>query len=83
MHKKITDWTIGSDPEFAAIDAAGTPRSVIGLVPGTKHEIYDLGNGFGCQQDNVMVELTMKPCSNKEEFVETMLEGKNMLNDVL
>ena len=83
MHNKINEWTIGSDPEFAAVDVTGTPRSVIGLIPGTKHEIHDLGSGFGCQQDNVMAELTIPPTDNKNQFVGHILHGKQMINDIL
>jgi len=83
MHKQITKWTIGSDPEFAAVDATGTTRSVIGLIPGTKYEVHDLGDGYGCQQDNVMAELTIPPSDNKTDFVNHILEGKQKINNIL
>lgn len=33
---KIQNPTIGSDPEYCAIDNNGIPRSVVGFLPGTK-----------------------------------------------
>jgi len=75
--------TIGSDPEFGAVDAGGVPRSVIGLLGGSKKEPADIGNGCGVQEDNVMAELTIPPCESEQQFVDYIMYGKTTIDKML
>jgi len=61
--------TIGSDPEFAAVNEHGAPTSVIGLLPGTKKEPFELGEGVSCQVDCTGAETCIPPCTSRDEFV--------------
>lgn len=76
--------TIGSDPEFGVIDlVSGEPRSVIGMLGGTKKEPLALGNGCFRQEDNVGAELTIPPCRTKEEFYKYITEGRDGIDRIL
>lgn len=79
----IKNITIGSDPEFAAYDSTGTPRSAAGFIPGTKKEPYPLGGGFGIQLDNVGVEATIPITRTREEFVNAMITAKKLAEEQL
>jgi len=68
--------TIGSDPEYAAIDSNGIPRSVAGFLPGTKKKPFDLEDGVSCQVDNVGAECCIPPCKSEMEFVRNMVIAK-------
>lgn len=79
---KIQDILIGSDPEFG-ITLDSMPASVIGKLGGSKKEPMDIGNGCGLQEDNVMAELTMPPCSSKEQFIGYFNYGKQKIEEIL
>lgn len=74
----IKNITIGSDPEFAAFDINGVPKSAVGFIPGTKREPFPLEGDWGVQIDNVGVEITIPICRTKDEFVHAMLHGRNL-----
>lgn len=75
---KIQNPTIGSDPEYCAIDNNGTPRSVVGFLPGTKKRPFDLNEFVSCQIDNVGAECCIPPCSTEDDFVHYMMMAKNL-----
>lgn len=72
--------SIGSDPEYAAIDQNGTPRSAVGYIPGTKSEPFPLDDKgeFSIQIDNVGVEACIPPAYSREEFVNSMMTAKEL-----
>lgn len=79
----IKNFLIGSDPEFGVVNQAGTPSSVIGILPGNKKKPFDIGEGCGVQVDNVMAELTIPPANTKQEFVNSIMYGKQKINELL
>lgn len=83
MKFQILNPTIGSDPEYGAIDSTGTPRSVVDFLPGTKQEPFDLNDFVSCQVDNVGAECCIPPCKNEEEFVNYMTMAKNLTEQKL
>lgn len=72
----ISTVTIGSDPEYGAIDQNGVPTSVVGFLPGTKKEPYELNKYVSCQVDNVGAETCIPPCVNENEFVKFIMLAK-------
>lgn len=72
--------TIGSDPEFAAFDQNGTPRSAVGYIPGSKREPFPLTDDgeYSIQIDNVGVEGCIPPANTREEFVTSMVTIKQL-----
>jgi hypothetical protein len=66
-----TSFTIGADPEFI-LTKDGQIRSAIGIVQGSKHNPYLLGNGAGLQTDNVAVEFATPVCRTIDEFVSSI-----------
>jgi hypothetical protein len=62
----------GADPEVFLQDAAGAFVSAVGKIGGSKmypRPLFDLGEGFAVQEDNVAVEYNIPPSDNKQEFV--------------
>jgi len=76
MKIELSNVTIGSDPEYGAIDQNGVPKSVVGFLPGTKKDPFDLGEDVSCQIDNVGAECCIPPCSTEDEFVHYMTLAK-------
>lgn len=76
----IHNITLGSDPEFAAYDENGVPKSAVGFIPGTKQEPYPMteDGSYSCQIDNVGVETCIPPCRTKDEFVNAVLTSKDL-----
>lgn len=61
--------TIGADPElFIHLD--GTVIPVVGLLGGTKESPANVGDGIYVQEDNVMAEYNIPPCTRESEFIE-------------
>lgn len=87
MEKRIKNVTIGSDPECFIYDASyGEYISSIGIIPGVKgnaHPMKGLGEGYGLQIDNVLVEFNIPPTSNKNDFIESLENGKKWILDFL
>lgn len=61
--------SFGSDPEFMLVDTDGNYISAIDVVPGTKTDKVDLGNGHFAFYDNVLVEVNIKPSFDRSEVV--------------
>jgi len=74
--------SFGSDPEFF-LEHSETLWPVCGLVGGTKEEPRDLGNGFGIQEDNVALEMTMPPSYSLEEFQQNMKKALALAQEEL
>jgi hypothetical protein len=68
----MTGITIGSDPEFMMISRHGELVSAIGKVKGTKDNKINLIGGHQMFYDNVLVEVNIKPSSNKAEFIDNI-----------
>lgn len=68
MIKKIT---VGADIEVFLFDEANNSfKSVVGLIGGTKKTPRPIiAPGYGLQEDNVLLEFTIPPATNKEEFL--------------
>lgn len=75
---KLTNISIGSDPEYAAFDQNGTPRSTVGFIPGTKRDPFPMEGDWSCQQDNVGTEICIPVCFERHEFVHAMMHGKTL-----
>ena len=55
--------SIGADPELFVRDMAGSIVPGIGKIGGEKREPLQIGGGVGVQEDNVLLEFTLNPCS--------------------
>lgn len=71
MSKLIEDVKIGADPEsFLWSDKLNKFVPVCGLVGGTKEKpIFITEKGHALQEDNVMIEWCIPPCTTAEEFI--------------
>ena len=65
--------TVGADPE-AFIKEGNSIISCIGLLGGTKRKPRKYGNIF-VQEDNVLAEFNIPPCTNKKDFIKYNQEG--------
>lgn len=61
--------TLGTDPEFMLKDEKGRLISAIEVVPGSKENRYDLGNGHFAYFDNVLAECSVKPGGDKQAII--------------
>jgi hypothetical protein len=75
--------TLGSDPEFGVVDFDGVPKSVVGLLGGTKDEPLGLGKGCARQEDNVGAEITIPPSSNPEELLRSIKYARGAVDEIL
>jgi hypothetical protein len=67
--KKVT---LGADPELF-VEKLGEIVSAEGMIGGTKEEPKVISEkGHAIQEDNVMVEFNIPPCSTEDEFVEEL-----------
>lgn len=74
----INNVLIGSDPEYPIRDIkTNKPRSVVGLLGGTKHKPIYIDKHLSYQEDNVNVEFTVTPTTDPLQ----MLEEVNLLID--
>lgn len=73
--------TIGADIEVFLFDKDTLQfKSAIGLIGGTKENPRQvIRDGFGLQEDNVLLEFTVPPAINKKEFIENIATIKNIL----
>lgn len=91
---KITNVRLGSDPEFFIVDVnTGQHKSAVGLIGGSKDLPRFLKHGYGVQEDNVALELTLPPTNSYNKMfndcewilnkINKELEGKGLviLND--
>jgi hypothetical protein len=62
---EITNVRLGSDPEFFIADKnTGEHVSAVGLIGGSKDLPRFLKYGYGVQEDNVALELTLPPTNS-------------------
>jgi len=87
--------SIGADPEFFLYNTTSSPSPLdggllnmshqyipaVGIVPGTKQEPTQLGDGFFCHEDNVTVELGIPPTSEATTFGRYIMEAKKRVSD--
>ena len=70
--------TVGTDPELMLREkSTGRIISAAGLIGGTKGkpvQMEGLPEGYGVQEDNVMVEYNIPPCTSGQAFL-TALEN--------
>jgi len=75
---------IGSDMEVFVKDIHTediTP--IIGYLGGTKYDPKEIEPGFFVQEDNVAAEYNIPPCNNKEEFVNNLFKGLNIVEKLV
>ena len=76
--------TIGTDPELFLRDTrTGGVVPVCGLIGGEKGAPIDLGDGFGVQEDNVMLEFNTPPTSDVYQFIDYVQSGINRCLDLV
>ena len=63
--------TFGSDPEFMLQDEDGNLKSAIEVVPGTKEDRHDLGDGHAVYYDNVLAECSIRPGKSSQDAVDS------------
>lgn len=69
-------YTIGADPEiFLRNHNTGMVMSAADKIGGTKGHPLDLGDGFGLQEDNVMVEFNIPPAQSARNFMRLIESG--------
>ena len=71
---------IGSDPEFLATDGTNLVPSYK-FLPGTKHDPFNMGNGYFVQRDNVLVEGNIPPATTDEQFEFNMISLKEQITN--
>jgi len=72
---------VGCDPEVFILDDKGKPKSVEGLIGGTKYKpIWFKKGEYSLQEDNVMAEIGIKPASNALEFSSRIKGGLEEIN---
>lgn len=67
-------FTIGFDPEFMVKNKTGIV-SAIPIVSGNKTDKTDLGNGFECFHDNVLLETNIPPANSKKDVLSNIKSG--------
>lgn len=78
----ISNITVGSDPEFFIIRKYEDEEYAIPsheIIPGTKDEPIDFGDGYKVLVDNVLVEGNIPPAKSKEEFIHNMMKLKSII----
>lgn len=75
------NFTIGTDPEFFIKDLKGNLKKSSIFTKGNKDELQDLGEGFSCHADNVMLELNIPPSLSKLAFINNINKGKKLLSE--
>ena len=81
---KITNLTLGSDPEFFLFDK--TIQKVVpavGLVGGAKYAPHYLPTGEGILEDNVMVEFTTSVCKDAKDITASVNRALSYLRNKL
>jgi len=81
---KITGITLGADPELFVENAKGEIISAEGMIGGTKEEPIPITkDGHAIQEDNIMVEFNIPPCTTEDEFVKNLDLVEEFLNTKL
>jgi hypothetical protein len=78
----MAKFTCGTDPEFMLMTRDGKYKSAIGIVVGSKHNKYKIGD-FCFYYDNVMAECTVPPSRSKSEFVYTIRKALRTYSDLV
>jgi hypothetical protein len=77
--------SIGSDPELMLRNrSTGRIISACGLIGGTKGaaiQMEGLADGFGVQEDNVMVEFNIPPAFDRRTFASSIDQGLNWIRE--
>lgn len=69
-NKTMPRFTFGSDAEIHIYDTVQKKIvSAIDVLKRDKHDPIDLGDGFKCYYDNVLVENSFLPAQDKKEFI--------------
>lgn len=82
---KFGDITIGADPELFLVQDRNIIPAV-GKIGGTKDHplaIPGLGEGFGMQEDNVMVEFNIPPANGAMEFSNNLMMAIGHIKQVI
>lgn len=91
-HALRKTFMVGSDTEVFIKDVATDKIiSIEGKLGGTKYRprpLYELGDGFAVQEDNIMAEFNIPPAKTRDDFVEYMSTmrrwfGKNLKNPIV
>jgi hypothetical protein len=83
-NRKMTMFTIGTDPEFFVRHKANSNLiSAIPFVMGTKDIPQDLPAGGNIQRDNVAVEMATNPAYTRDEFVDNIRKVLHGATEVL
>ena len=83
---KITEISIGADPELFVENKKGEIISAEGMIGGTKNApkyITTKEAGHAIQEDNVMVEFNIPPSLTEDKFVENLDFVEEHLNTLL
>jgi len=76
--------SIGTDPELFLKDSrTGGVVPVCGLIGGAKGKPLDLGDGYGVQEDNVMLEFNTPPCNDPYAFADSVKIGVEKCLDLV
>lgn len=76
---------LGADPETFVGDANGV-RSIIDKIGGTKDcpmPLFDLGDGFAVQEDNVALEFNIPASDSKAAFIHNMNKATGFLEQMI
>ena len=78
--------TLGADPEFFLRDSrSGMVVPAIGLIGGTKGKPLPIpgipDEGYGMQEDNVMVEYNIPPATRVSRFATSIVTGREAIVD--
>lgn len=76
------NFTIGSDPEFILIDEKNNFKSAIGIIKGTRKKRLKINN-LDFYYDNVLAEFTVKPSSNKKDFLSNLKNSINICEEII
>ena len=87
MEKQSCPPMIGVDVEgFVYNEVEDKYVPCVGLVPGTKdepHQLPDLPKGFCIQEDNVMVEFNIPPCTTYQKFEDSLVKVREAVDLML
>jgi hypothetical protein len=74
---------VGADPELFACRKNGNPVSVIGKMPGTKQEPFEIEGIGAVQVDNVAAEFNTIPATSPDEFSHAVAMPLKVVEDLL
>lgn len=74
-------FTIGADPEFFIQTGKDGLMPIVGLLGGTKGSPLPVRGyrGYGLQEDNVMAEYNIPPCTDHYTFAECISTGRELV----